>query len=226
MKKNTTTSNKSNVVVFDIDSQGNVTQQLFGSLCLRLKLSPGPVPTMAMDGRRILYNPTFVDSLTPAEIEGTLAHEVMHAALAHQCRRGDRQRQIWNEAADYAINPILISNGFTLPEGVLVDSSFNDLSAEEIYARLMNRSSNDGSSRQQSPPTSNASCGSGQEPGSPSPSSPDSQASDPDNGPSGQEPSPGDAATAGESPLCEERPGGFGEGLDATDEDGYPASPA
>jgi predicted metal-dependent peptidase len=203
-----------------------LTQPFFGSLCLRLKLSPGPVPTMATDGRRIFYNPTFVDSLTPAEIEGTLAHEVMHAALAHQCRRGDRQRQIWNEAADYAITPILISNGFTLPEGVLVDSSFNDLSAEEIYARLMNRRSNDGSSAPQSPPTSTTSCGPGQQPGRPSPSTPDSQASDPDKGPSGQESFQGDAATAGESPLCEERPGGFGEVLDATDEDGHPASPA
>lgn len=201
-------------------------QPFFGSLCLRLKLSPGPVPTMATDGRHILYNPTFVDSLKPAELEGTLAHEVMHVALAHHCRRGDRQRKTWNEAADYAINPILIGNGFALPKGVLVDSSFNNLSAEEIYARLMQRASGGGSSSSQSPPTSKMSSGSGQQPGTPSPSTPDSHASDPANSPSSQQPSQGAAATSEESLLCEERPGGFGEVLDATDEDGHPASPA
>src|SRR5260370_42659706 len=105
-------------------------QPFFGSLCLRLKLEPGPVPTMATDGKRILYSPIFVESLKPAEVEGTLAHEVMHCPLGHHCRRGTRDRQLWNEAADMAINPILISNGFTLPAGALIYPSLNDFSAE------------------------------------------------------------------------------------------------
>jgi predicted metal-dependent peptidase len=201
-------------------------QPFFGSLCLRLKLSPGPVPTMATDGRRILYNPAFVESLNSAEIEGTLAHEVMHVALAHHCRRGDRQRKTWNEAADYAVNPILIGNGFTLPAGVLLDPSFDNLSAEEIYARLMHRPSNGGNSAPPSTPAANTSGGSGQQPGSSSPSTPGSQASGPDSSHSGQQPSQENNGTPEESPLCDDRPGGFGEVLDATDEDGNPASPA
>src|SRR5713101_1334995 len=119
-------------------------QPFFGSLCLRLKLEPGPVPTMATDGKRILYNPAFVDSLKPSEIEGTFAHEVMHCALGHHCRRGTRDRQVWNEAADLAINPILIGNRFTLPSGALIDPAFDNLSAEEIYSRLL-RDKNDDS---------------------------------------------------------------------------------
>ena len=90
---------------------------------------------MATDGARIVYNPAFVGELKPAELEGTLAHEVMHCALGHQCRRGERDPRLWNEAADLAINPILISNGFTLPAGALIDPAFTNLSAEEIYAR-------------------------------------------------------------------------------------------
>jgi predicted metal-dependent peptidase len=96
-------------------------QPFFGTLCLRLKLIPGDLPTMATDGTRIVYNPAFVDHLKPAELEGTLAHEVMHCALGHQCRRGTRDQGLWNEAADLAINPILTANGFTLPAGALID---------------------------------------------------------------------------------------------------------
>ena len=116
-----------------------ILQPFFGTLCLRLKLIPGDLPTMATDGSRIVYNPAFVDQLKPAELEGTLAHEVMHCALGHQCRRGNRDPGLWNEAADFAINPILIANGFTLPAGALIDPAFANLSAEEIYARLLQK---------------------------------------------------------------------------------------
>jgi predicted metal-dependent peptidase len=108
----------------------------FGTLCVRLKLAPGPVPTMATDGRRIVYNPRFVEKLKPAELEGVLAHEVLHCALAHHCRRGQREPGLWNRAADYAVNPILLASQVVLPAGVLVDPAFADLCAEEIYARL------------------------------------------------------------------------------------------
>jgi len=72
---------------------------------------PGSLPTMATDGCRIVYNPTFVDQLKSAELEGVLAHEVLHCALGHQCRRGGRDPGLWNEAADLAINPILPAKG-------------------------------------------------------------------------------------------------------------------
>jgi predicted metal-dependent peptidase len=89
-------------------------QPFFGTLCLRLKLAAEPrLPTMATDGQRILYNPGFVEKLSPAELEGVLAHEVLHCALAHQCRRGKRDLGLWNVACDYAVNPILLDNGMT-----------------------------------------------------------------------------------------------------------------
>jgi predicted metal-dependent peptidase len=203
-----------------------LSQPFFGSLCLRLKLSPGPVPTMATDGRRILYNPAFVGSLDPAELEGVLAHEVMHVALGHHCRRGERQRKTWNEAADYAVNPILIGNGFTLPSGVLLDPSFDNLSAEEIYARLIQRPGIGGDSGTPSPPETNPSGGSSQQGGNPSPSVQSPQPSGTSNNcPGPPSPQQNDRASE-ESPLGEDHPGGFGEVLDATDEDGNPASPA
>ena len=196
-------------------------QPFFGTLCLRLKLMPADVPTMATDGRRIVYDPRFVQSLTPAELEGVLAHEVLHCALGHHCRRGTRDRMLWNEAADLAINPLLVANGFTLPAGALLDPAFDSLSAEEIYARLLQR--NNGQSSAPHATTSQSPSG-GTGSGSPTQSS---QAQPPR--PTGSSPAPprqdesqGNGANETGSP----QPGGFGEVLDATDNDGTPASEA
>src|SRR5258708_25967334 len=77
-------------------------QPFFGTLCLRLKLEPGSLPTMATDGRRIVYNTDFVAELKPAELEGLLAHEGLPCSLAHQCPRGQRDPGLWNRATDLA----------------------------------------------------------------------------------------------------------------------------
>ena len=109
----------------------------FGTLLFRLKSrESNRVPTMATDGVSLFYNPDFVDTLTSATLAGVLAHEVMHPALQHHVRRAGRDPRRWNEACDYAINPLLIEAGLSLPEGVLVDSRFRGMSAEQIYARL------------------------------------------------------------------------------------------
>jgi predicted metal-dependent peptidase len=176
-------------------------QPFFGTLCLRLKLIPDAgLPTMATDGRKILYNPEFVDGLTAGELEGVLAHEVLHCALAHPCRRGTRKQGVWNEACDYAVNPILIDNGITLPTDALMNPTFAGLGAEDIYARL----DRERESQQSSPD------------GQPT------QASD--HGSSGE----GASADAGDSAAGQpaKRPGGFGEVLDPTDDSGAPASQA
>ena len=198
-------------------------QPFFGTLCLRLKLIPGDLPTMATDGSRIVYNPAFVDQLKPAELEGTLAHEVLHCALGHQCRRGTRDSGLWNEAADFAINPILNANGFTLPAGALVDPAFNNVSAEEIYARLLQRRSEENGGTK--PKHHQTDFGGGTATGrqgvdGPVPSNPKPDAF-PQPSPERRGPTTGDAV--GPTSI---RPGGFGEVWDATDEHGQTASPA
>ena len=169
----------------------------FGTLCVRLKLVPGSVATMATDGRRIVYNPEFVEQLKPLELEGVLAHEVLHCALAHHCRRGQREPELWNEAADYAVNPILLANGVVLPAGVLVDAAFADLCAEEIYERLMRQ-------REQDTP---AGCPGG------------------DRGASHQAPTIAQQDNPVASPPGQ-RPGAIGEVTDAVDENGAAPSQA
>ena len=106
----------------------------FGSLLFRLKgREQRSIPTMATDGVSLYYNPEFVDTLNSATLAGVLAHEVMHPALQHHVRRSGRDPRRWNEACDYAINPLLLDAGLSLPDGVLVDHRFRGMSAEQIY---------------------------------------------------------------------------------------------
>lgn len=109
----------------------------FGSLLFRLKgRESRSIKTMATDGVSLYWNPEFVDTLNAANLAGTLAHEVMHPALHHHARRCGRDLKRWNEACDYAINPLLLDAGLSLPDGVLVDSRFREMSAEQIYNQL------------------------------------------------------------------------------------------
>ncbi len=109
----------------------------FGSLLFRLKgRESRSVKTMATDGVSLYYNTDFVETLNAATLAGTLAHEVMHPALHHHVRRSGRDPKRWNEACDYAINPLLVEAGLSLPEGVLIDKRFRGMSAEQIYNLL------------------------------------------------------------------------------------------
>jgi len=106
----------------------------FGSLLFRLKGDEcRSIPTMATNGVVLRYNPAFVDTLNAATLAGVLAHEVLHPALQHHVRRSGRDSRRWNEACDYAINPLLLDAGLSLPDGVLVDHRFRGMSAEQIY---------------------------------------------------------------------------------------------
>ena len=121
----------------------------FGSLLFRLGARPrSSIATMATDGVSLFFNPDFVDTLSAAELAGVLAHEVMHPALQHHTRRGDRNPKRWNMACDYAINPMLVDAGLTLPKDVLLDHRFRGMSAERIYHRLVEEKNQDTSNEE------------------------------------------------------------------------------
>jgi predicted metal-dependent peptidase len=116
----------------------------FGSLLFRLKgRESRSIKTMATDGVSLYYNADFVDTLNAATLAGTLAHEVMHPALHHHVRRSGRDPKRWNIACDYAINPLLVDAGLSLPQGVLLDNRFRGMSAEQIYNLLETESESD-----------------------------------------------------------------------------------
>jgi predicted metal-dependent peptidase len=114
-------------------------QPFFGTLAVRLKpVADDSIKTAATDGQRLIYSPKYIEKLSPHQLKGLIAHEVMHCVFNHMTRRQDRDPEIWNSACDYAINSHLLDCGFILPDGGLVDPGLSGLTAEEIYNRISN----------------------------------------------------------------------------------------
>ena len=105
---------------------------------LRLRLVPDPrQPTAATDGRSIFYREELIAGLTLEETIFLLAHEVLHVALAHHLRRGERNPKAWNAAADFAINLLLQEAGFSIISGALLEPAYAGWSTERVYRTLM-----------------------------------------------------------------------------------------
>ena len=101
------------------------------------------IETAGVNGTHLVYNPEFITSLTPAETIGILVHKMMHLTNKHHLRRLDRDRKLWNWAADLAINPLILAAGYTMPADLLFPgfAPFEDfplnLSAEGYYALIV-----------------------------------------------------------------------------------------
>ena len=124
----------------------------FASLLLQMRRIEDPsVATACTNGVCIRYNPDFIEGLTPDQVAGLLAHEVMHPALGHLHRLPPNAEG--NIAGDFAINNLLdnynnelrarefrsmgkVKRPLELPEGGLIDHSLDDYSAEQILTML------------------------------------------------------------------------------------------
>ncbi len=109
----------------------------FGSLCLRMEPKVDKqCATAWTDGRTLAYNPVYVNGLSDSQVQGLMAHTVMHPACQHHKRRNGRNEKLWNVACDHSINWILIDAGIELPPKYLDDPAYHGLSADEIYSEL------------------------------------------------------------------------------------------
>lgn len=110
----------------------------FGNLATRLELVDATdwCPTLATDGRKFYYNNDFVHKLTPKQAEFGFAHEVLHNVFDHMGRRGDRDPEVSNIAADYAVNQICKDERIgEVPDWIKIfqDNKYRSWSYEEIY---------------------------------------------------------------------------------------------
>jgi predicted metal-dependent peptidase len=136
---------KMRLCCFDIMGQYPFFRKLLSDLSIRenRKLK---YKTMATDGVSIHYDPGFVLEKSEGEIIFVICHEIMHNVLFHFARKMP-DHDLWNAAADYALNQLLEGVG-KMPDEVLYpgcgwhpdDKKFVNLSAEQIYEWLVKSS--------------------------------------------------------------------------------------
>jgi len=108
----------------------------WASLYLHLvRIETNAVPTMAVDGTHLFFNPVFTESLSDKECIGVLMHETAHCAFLHCYRRKYREPERWNVACDKAVNAVLVAANIVLPEGCVPPGPLGAL-AEELYEQI------------------------------------------------------------------------------------------
>jgi predicted metal-dependent peptidase len=111
-----------------------------GSIALGLAWVNTPdIGTMATDGRSVWFNPDWCEGHGVEKTMGVIAHEVLHVVNGHHLRRGERDAEVWNVAADLLINRLLEDDKYLLPQDGLFDRDrcYAGLPTETIYARLL-----------------------------------------------------------------------------------------
>ena len=96
----------------------------------------GTSQILRQTAKTIYYSKAFIDTQTLRQVEVLLCHEVLHGALHHATRRDWRDKDIWNQSADYMVNALLKDSQMELPDGALINPDYNDKSAEQLYAIL------------------------------------------------------------------------------------------
>ena len=116
----------------------------FGTLASRLELKPNDnIQAYLSDGVRFEYNDEYLLELSQEELSFALANGAMHAALAYENRQNGRVSWLWQLATDHAINTMLVANGLEAPMEVIIESRFEGMYAEEIYAILKDEIQNE-----------------------------------------------------------------------------------
>ncbi len=109
----------------------------FGMLASRLKHEENSaIDYFASNGKRFIYNPTYIESLSMDELFFILTNCVMHHILAHNQRKLNRKGVLWQLATDYAINNMLAKNKLKIPKGANYNKEYKDMYSEEIYEIL------------------------------------------------------------------------------------------
>jgi len=116
----------------------------FGNMATRMKIIDASewCATLATDGRNFYYNVGFVDKLTPKQCEFGFAHEVLHNVFDHMGRRNNREPQLSNIAADYAVNQILKDERIgEIPDTIKIfqDNKYRGWSYEQIFEDLQDK---------------------------------------------------------------------------------------
>ena len=113
----------------------------FGNMATRLRILAADewLPTAAVDGRNLYFNTQFFNAMNNKEIEFVIAHEILHCVFDHLGRREDRIPMLYNIAADYKVNNLLVRDRIGEKPSIVdcyQDFQYDGDTSEEIYDKL------------------------------------------------------------------------------------------
>lgn len=102
------------------------------------------LPTAATNGRDVMYNPQFIDTLTEKELNFVVLHEALHKAFQHLFiwrKMWKEDAQLTNIAADYIVNSTIIEADAStaiavMPKEGLYDMKYSGMTTRQVYDLL------------------------------------------------------------------------------------------
>lgn len=121
----------------------------FGNMATRLKIEAADdwLMTAAVDGRKLYFNTQFFNAMDNKEIEFVIAHEILHMVYDHLGRREDRNPLLYNIAADYIVNNLLVDDRIGKKPRVVdcyQDFKYRGWTSEEVYNELFKEAKKNG----------------------------------------------------------------------------------
>ena len=110
-----------------------------GALALRLPLEEAEgdwCRSTWSNGTSLYYSRGYIDLLDVEQTQFAVSREALHCALLHFHRRGNRNKERWESACDYAVNALLFEDGLKAPPDTLYAPEYRGLTADEIYPLL------------------------------------------------------------------------------------------
>ena len=107
--------------------------------------------TAYTDGDRIAFSPAFMDELSDSELEFVLMHEILHVALRHCARVGERDPFLFNIACDIVVNSNILQSNDGRKETITLKKYGESMhltpsgeegakfTAEEVYEQLLKK---------------------------------------------------------------------------------------
>ena len=121
----------------------------FGNMATRLKIEAADdwLPTAAVDGRKLYFNTQFFNAMDNKEVEFVIAHEILHMVYDHLGRRDDRNPMLYNIAADYIVNNLLVDDRIGKKPSIVdcfQDFKYRGWTSEEVYDELFKEAEKNG----------------------------------------------------------------------------------
>jgi predicted metal-dependent peptidase len=121
----------------------------FGNMATRLKIQAADdwLMTAAVDGRNLYFNTQFFNAMNNKEIEFVIAHEILHMVFDHLGRRQDRNPMLYNIAADYIVNNLLVRDRIGEKPKIVdcfQDFKYEGWTSEQVYDELFKEAKKNG----------------------------------------------------------------------------------